>query len=641
MIFGNYHQNQDIQSVKNSAASLLHAENMRAIVFCNNRSLTLGGVYREGYRNNLSYNENGGIHACIYGVVYKNNSLLKHEDIFKCIFQGKDTWLRGLDGSYAIAIARENVISVFTDPMNSVPMQFGVHNRGFSFAPEGKAVLSQLKLPAKLNIESAYNLIQNRYILGNKTLFSGVHRLAPGEELAYKIDDNEVVASKYWDLDFKSEIDKPREASKALHNALKSSHDKMLSELAPNDTYGMFLTGGLDSRGILAFTKDLQNAPEIALTWGGKDHIKLSDPAISREMASDAGVPFDFCEIKGDDLPEHAAEWVWVNEGLSDNANSYATPCTYFHKWGYHKHRFTVLGDEMFGAGPIPQDIQGAINNNFKNTFQCAESLLPTFLNPGMKEVVNDGFKKEINALVAQSGTSSPKDIQDYLFFHTYIAKWILAPGNFKYPMYSVRRPLMTKEVLDVVCRFSPLLRVDKTAYLRMLKDYFPHMLNYPVTSQESGVNWAELTRNGNDLNQYLRKNVSTEKIEALSFKEIFSAQKLDDFLKDFFTSEIRESQSLNQGRLRKNLYGMRRQLSKNKTLASVATRIQPMVLSLIGQSKSESNALHHQFVMRLNLLTLFEECLNDGQFDLGQDNPRTQRLLQDRLSRVELALVQ
>lgn len=608
------------EQLKRVAASLVHGNQWRGVVLSAADGLTLGGVRPEREPAALSIQRDANLQVAVAGE-------LTHDGVRLDAVRAADryrrdglTALTGGEGSHVVAIHDEiaGELTLFADPLGTTPLCYGTDGGRLAFGPEAKSVLALLNQPAILSRDNTLQFLMNRYLIGSKTLFAGVHRLGPGELLRFNTATGKITIQRYWDLAFQATIHSANEAADSLYHVLLDSHQTLFDELTPNDEYQMFLTGGMDSRGILAFAGQLGVPPARALTWGAHDGLEGSDPVIARRIAEDLGVPFEFCPVDGEAWVNHARRWAWIGELLSDNANSYATSADYFSRWGSDRARFLVLGDQMFGAGPLPGSIAEAVDNVLHTALRSPSSILSRLLKTDSHQHLLAGFDTEVRELIAGGPNSEPKDIQDYLFFHTYIARWILAPGNFKLPVLPVQRPLMTLPVIDKVRQFAPLRRVDKTVYVDMLKTRFSHLLRHPVTSSDAGVNWARLTRTGLALRPALQTLTTPERLAALPIAEDLDLDRTSAFLRSFFAESANWEQQ--RGRWRRTLYDLRRMVSRSHALGRMASRIQPLVMRLTGLKRAEQGTHPHQLVMRLALLSILQEGIDEGWFDLEQE---------------------
>ncbi|RTR05350.1 hypothetical protein [Halomonas nitroreducens] len=615
-LMGGVHLGAPRRQLELAAASLLHGTHASAQWLPGGGPVELGGLDWTASPGQLSWHDGHGVRLILHGSVILEGRCCDARTLVERYLQrGLDGLLRG-EGSHAIVLwdVRQGSLWLFTDPIGSVPLCYAWRHGRLAFAPEAKAVLRLLGETARLDRQSTLQFLMNRYLIGNRTMFEGITRLGPGELLHCQPASGLLERRRYWDLRFESRIQTQNEAVETLDAALACSHRRMLDDLGDHDRYQLFLTGGLDSRGILAYTHRLGHLPARALTWAARDDLPLSDPDLARRLAGAYGVDFDVCRLDGNRWVDHARDWCRISELLCDNASSFASHLQAFDAWQAHQGRFVVLGDQAFGAGPLPGGHDEAIDNILRQARQAARDPLPHLLAASALQETRQCFAGELEALIAAGPNDDPKDIQDYLYFHTYIARWILAPGNFKSPMFSVRRPMLTIGVMEAVSRLAPLWRVDKAAYVALLRQRFPELGAIPVTAVDAGIDWAGLMRQASPLRQALLPRLDPERLAGLPLAEDIDADGLRRFVASFFAGP---SVAGDRGSpWQRHLYDLRRRISRSPRLARSVRRIQPLVMRLTGLQAQQRAMAHHQVLMRLALLTLLQDCLEAGDFD-------------------------
>ena len=514
----------------------------------------------------------------------------------------------GVDGCYVAGqISRvTNEFILFSDPLGTRPIFYQQEGDHLAFASAAKWLAATCGVTQAVNRDEALQFLMNRFAVGYETLFLGAARLPPGHMLRFVPQKQEVRLEQYWDLQFDTGIRAVADAVESLHQVFLESHAAVFNELRSDERYRLFLTGGMDSRGILGYAERLECLPALAQTWGETDRIPDSDPVIARQLADLMGVPFEFRTVNAEDWVDHAAQWAWTGELQSDNANNYATPLDFFTEPKAHPFRFSIAGDQMLGAGPLPGTPEQAIDNILHSAKRTAAGPLSSLLNRDSYESMLGKFDDGVQHLVDRCPNSHPKDLQDYLYFHAYISRWILAPGNFKHPVLAVRRPLMTLAVVETSRHLAPELRVDKAAYIQLLQREFPHLMSVPKMATESGIDWAYHFRANDRLRDELMRLTQPEKLESLAIHDALDMDAVRLFLSEFF-AEVPE-RTTEGGRVKRRLYDIRRHVSRIPVLGKISNTLQPMVKRMAGIRRAEDRRYRHEIVMRLALLSLFED---------------------------------
>jgi len=620
-LFGLVGNGPDPDRVSRVALALRHADHMRSSVLVSSPSLSIGAVL-PGPTATASWHTEGDIGVAVAGSMRINGNWIDAQRA-RALYAN-----RGLadfdraEGTFTLLIhdTLRGKLTLQADVLGTAPVCYGVHEGGIAFGPDPRATLGMLNRAPGLNRDAALQFLLNRYLVGDITLFEGVRTLLPGERTVVDLTTGYLQIQRYWDLRFGGSLHQRDDAETALHEVLERSHAAMFEEIGRDGDWQLCLTGGMDSRGVLGFARDLSHLPSRALTWGASDGIPGSDPVIAKAMADSLGVPFSFCPIDGQDWAKHAADWLRVGGLETDNANSYATPIDYLSRWGTDQARVMVLGDEMFGAGAMPGNPDQAVANTMRRALREPDAFVARWLRPESHQHALELFETSLEAIVDRCPNDHPKDLQDYLFFHTYIARWILAPGNFKLPLFDTRRPLMTPAVIDCVQQLSPIRRVDKSAFVDMMNRRFPQLAGFPLTSAESSVDWTRMCTSDGPLRNLLQMELQPDRLRRLPIASDLDFSGLEGFLGDFFADEkaSRAAGTHASGRIKRSLYDLRRVLSRSSLLGRAIKYAEPLAMRVVGQAAQDRQEHRHQVVMRLALLSMLQRQLDEGSFAIG-----------------------
>src|SRR5690606_9657717 len=121
-------------------------------------------------------------------------------------------------------------------------------------------------------------------------------------------------------------------------------HELVVSDLA--DGADLLLSGGWDSRGILAFLAASGRPPRAAIAWGRTKAVAHSDPDIAETFARRYGGPFEFRADDTDAQPEHAGAWCYRLELGNDNIGCLAEGGSLLLEHYATSADVTLVGDE-------------------------------------------------------------------------------------------------------------------------------------------------------------------------------------------------------------------------------------------------------------------------------------------------------
>ncbi len=164
--------------------------------------------------------------------------------------------------------------------------------------------------PPRLNHTCLDEILEHGYPLGGTTWFEGVELLAPGMMLTYDLESRQWTRRRYFRLE------DPQPAS-------APSFDETVAELGGlfrkavarrcggEKRVGLTLSGGLDSRAILAAMPETGTPPET-LTFGKPG---CADETIARAASALRGAPHAFIPLGGDGWLEARTGGVLLTDG--------------------------------------------------------------------------------------------------------------------------------------------------------------------------------------------------------------------------------------------------------------------------------------------------------------------------------------
>ena len=156
------------------------------------------------------------------------------------------------NGMFAFAIWDLNKKELFIarDRLGIKPLFYYFNNKKFIFASEIKSI-RRAEMKAVIDNESLYFYLTYGYTPSNKSIFENIYKLEAGCTLLFK--DSKIKIERYWSIDFSKKIDKNEDYFiKRLRGNLDSS---VKSQLIADVPVGAFLSGGIDSSAIVAYTK--------------------------------------------------------------------------------------------------------------------------------------------------------------------------------------------------------------------------------------------------------------------------------------------------------------------------------------------------------------------------------------------------
>lgn len=266
-------------------------------------SVVLGRVASEADREvpQPYWDETGTIAVVLAGRLIRegvnptNSSRLCDERVIIDAYRKRDlAFCSELRGSFAVALydTTQRRVVVVADRMGTFPIYFAHRSGRFLFSPNQHPLLCDPQIPADLDRDALAQYMRYQQLLHDTSFFSHIKLLRGGRRLIYQVDNDTLTESPYWEFDSEQPL---------LHNITFDNASEETTRLvvqavdrcssAPGRT-GVFLSGGMDSRIIVAALTHLGRSPS-ALTYGLP---QSRDAHYARRVAERAGLSHSFCE---------------------------------------------------------------------------------------------------------------------------------------------------------------------------------------------------------------------------------------------------------------------------------------------------------------------------------------------------------
>ncbi len=243
-----------------------------------------------------------------------NASYLVHlyEDAGYALLEMLNGWFSGV-----LLDLREQKLVLFNDRFGVNRIYYHEDSRRFYFSSEAKALLKILPGTRQVDIRSLGEVLSCEAVLQNRSLFSGISLLPPGS--AWVFSRGEPVKKKTY---FRPEAweSQPQLSESHFYEKLKEAWTRVLPRyFSGKQPIGLSLTGGVDSRMILAWTP----RPAGALpcyTWGSK-YRDCADVKIARRTAKLCRQPHNTILVDSEFLsgfPALAARSIYISDGTMD-----------------------------------------------------------------------------------------------------------------------------------------------------------------------------------------------------------------------------------------------------------------------------------------------------------------------------------
>ena len=287
--------------------------------------------------------------------------------------------LEKLYGMFAIALWDKHKQELFLarDRLGKKPLYYYHGQKQFIFGSEIKAILEINTVPKEIRHDAIYDFFMYQYVPESKSIFKNIHKLKPGHFLT--INKNGINIKQYWDVTFNTQsTSNEDEISAGLLDIVNiCTKQRMISDVP----LGAFLSGGVDSSGVVALMAKNSQKPVVTCSIGF-DSKKFDEIKYAKQVADQYHTTHHELTVKENilDRLDHIAGF--FDEPFADQS---LVPTFFVSQLA--KTKVTVAlagdgGDENF-AGYSKYSVD-QIENNLRNKIPgfIRETLFPPFVNP-------------------------------------------------------------------------------------------------------------------------------------------------------------------------------------------------------------------------------------------------------------------
>jgi asparagine synthase (glutamine-hydrolysing) len=247
-------------------------------------------------------NEHGTVWIAFNGEIYNHAALrpgleaLGHryrtrsdtETILHLYEEEGERCVERLQGMFAFAIwdgPRQRLL-LARDRLGIKPLFYTVAEGEFLFASEIKAILAAGR-KAEFDRDVLPEYLATGFVAGEATFFRGVRKLLPGRTLTWQVGEG-FVERRYWQLPAPSADAGSGRVSDGALDLRSRLTEAVRSHLMSDVPLGLFLSGGIDSTGLLSLMAPMLKEPVRTFAVGFSDNVE-SELGYARLAAESAG----------------------------------------------------------------------------------------------------------------------------------------------------------------------------------------------------------------------------------------------------------------------------------------------------------------------------------------------------------------
>jgi len=183
-------------------------------------------------------------------------------------------FVKHLSGMYALALydGQTGDVILARDPVGIKPLYYCQTDAGIAFASEAGALVRAGWYTSEVNPQAWPSFFNRQFVGGEQTLFKNIYRVRPGEVLVLR--DGKIAERYLYPL----ELNPPHRMTEAdaLEQLDDVLHASVTTHLQSEVPYGAFLSGGVDSSGVVSLMADIDTNTVRTYTIGF-DSTTVSD----------------------------------------------------------------------------------------------------------------------------------------------------------------------------------------------------------------------------------------------------------------------------------------------------------------------------------------------------------------------------
>jgi asparagine synthase (glutamine-hydrolysing) len=394
-----------------------------------------------------------------------------------------------LNGSFIVVIWDQNKrkLLIVNDRIGLHPLYYSNRAGIFSFASGIRSLLTNPDHPRVVDKIAMAEFLMFDHMISDRTLLEDINILPPGSILTYQNESFRI--KTYWRLEYPefTDLRDEQEYIEGLTYLLRQAVNRQ----SPGDIpAGVLLSGGLDSRVIIAFLqKELNGRSMHSFTFGIPG---CEDARYARQVARKVGANYHFYPLPSDYLVDKADEGLMLTDGMVNSVHMHAL-ATLEEQTDIAKIIYKgFFGDALMGYSVILPlwanfDSNAIAQNHFKlyrslGVTLFASEQLKELLSPSLHREIEDVVLNRFRSALLESCSSLPANQLDYFVLRYRVPRMTINGVELVRSRAVVRLPFCDKDLIEYMLKVPPGLRFKRYLMKQAFIQTFPELAKIPVT---------------------------------------------------------------------------------------------------------------------------------------------------------------
>lgn len=248
----------------------------------------------------------------LYEEEYLNNSKTKASYLSQVFITDGPEACVGMNGSFIFLVyqKKKSIIYIGTDRNSFIPFYYTYYNSTLYFSWDMETLLTITNKQKKINYENLFFwILVGGLGVGDDTRFQGISKLEPGSFIS--INSSSIKKNKLPPFQYNP---KTISYQNLLDDTIHSLYDATKCRVSKLERLGIGLSGGIDSRIVLAAAKKEYNGELFSYTHGISD---FAENDIAQKVANYYGIRHIFMELPNLIYKDYAHDGVFFSGGNS------------------------------------------------------------------------------------------------------------------------------------------------------------------------------------------------------------------------------------------------------------------------------------------------------------------------------------